>query len=74
MEERATGERAKASQLRVNHFFHFSVRSREGRKEGGRMDGGGWREQLALQRPQGERKLIIRLRLLGEESWDAHAF
>lgn len=52
-EQRATGERAPASQLRVNHCFYFSVRSRE---EGGRADGA-----AGLAMATGRRKLIIRL-------------
>lgn len=42
---RATGERAPASQLRVNHSFHFSVRSRKGRGGGVR---GGWEGAVQL--------------------------
>lgn len=61
-EQRATGERAPASQLRVNHSFYFSVRSRE---EGGRADGeeeGGESEGAAgLAMATGRRKLIIRV-------------
>lgn len=59
-EGRATGERAPASQLRVNHSFHFSVRSREeGGREGGRegrLEGAG-----GCATATGKGKLIIGL-------------
>lgn len=63
VEERATGERAAASQLRVNHSFYFSVRSHWGR-------GGGEVEGVAagLSSATGKRKLIIRLWLLGKKA------
>lgn len=41
-EGRATGERAPASQLRVNHSFHFSVRSREKGGSEGKLEGSRW--------------------------------
>lgn len=58
VEERATGERATASQLWVNHSFYFSVRS----QEGGRVEGRGGEvggEQLALPRPQGKESWLL---------------
>lgn len=62
VEQRATGERAPASQLRVNHSFYFSGRSRE---EGGRVDeeeeGGESEGAAGLAMATGRRKLIIRL-------------
>lgn len=52
---RATGERAPASQLQVNHSVYFSVRSRKGRGGGVR---GGWEGavQLAWWGGHGEKK------------------
>lgn len=61
MEDRATGERAAAAQLWVNHSFHFSLIPRE-RKEGGWEDeewrlGGAAGHTMAT----GKRNLIIRV-------------